>query len=56
MNTDFQARRAGIFVDYDYKTNQAPSRSGIIGICRPAGLDLFRKFGFYKDAAPTALR
>ena len=41
----FQARRAGIFVVYGFKTNQAPSRSDIIGICRPTGLDMVLDFG-----------
>jgi hypothetical protein len=51
----FQARRAGIFVDYGHKTNQAPFRSGIIGICRPDGAEILFGLWFYKDAAPTAL-
>jgi hypothetical protein len=35
--TQGKARKADIFVDYGFKTNQAPFRSDIIGICRPAG-------------------
>jgi hypothetical protein len=36
----FQARRAGIFEDCDFKTNQAPFRSDISGICRPDGAEI----------------
>jgi hypothetical protein len=51
----FQARRAGIFVDYGYKTNQAPFRSDIIGICRPDGAEILFGLWFYIDTAPMAL-
>jgi hypothetical protein len=36
-----QARRAGIFVDAHRKNSKASFRSGIIGICRPDGADIF---------------
>ena len=45
INEERKARRAGIFADYVYKTNQAPFRSDIIGRCPDGAVSLADRMG-----------